>query len=346
MGKTPVSHIPLFWGRRGVCFLILCVISIALFIGCEHNGSESISGNSISIPEIGHISGSWQRYRIRVVIKIGGIRKLWMPVPREWDGSSVFDGHVFEVFPTATDRYSDADGNEIVYWRIQDQSTREYGMVFEISVRPVTYHITPSRIGTYDTTSSLYQRYTRPSPLCQSDAPEIVSQAQKVVGSETNPFQQAQLLQHWIATNIKPDDLAEHHDALTTLHTRRGQCSGFSSLFIALSRALGIPARNISGWHYPYQGYFTSGVSSTFQQGGNFYQHVWSEFYLPKYGWIQFDPFQNFATINEERIITAKGDEIQLGYGYPGAKGWFHIPVADTIGQVLGEDYRLEVERL
>jgi len=298
----------------------------------------------ISLPSI-----PWQRYRMRIAIQIDDVGKLWMPVPREWDGVGMTDVQILEFFPAPTDHYRDNAGNEMVFWQIYDRSSNEYGMVFEISVQPIVYDIDVNNIAEYDTESDLYQRYTTSSEWIQSDNPEITALAHEIVSGETNPYRQAQLLHKWVATNISGGEKARN--ALEVLHTRKCGCDGYSFLFVALLRALSIPARTVKGWHTADQGVFTNGSART----GSFHQHHWSELYLQGYGWLQDDTTgsYDFINIHEPRIITAKGEDIRLGHGYPIEPiPWFNAPQANIWTpstpptQTYGDDFTLEVERL
>jgi hypothetical protein len=61
--------------------------------------------------------------------------------------------------------------------------------------------------------------------------------------------------------------------AVQVLETRRGDCNEHTVLFVALARALGIPARTAAGLVY---------------LNGHFYYHAWPEVYLR--GWVAVDP--------------------------------------------------------
>jgi transglutaminase-like putative cysteine protease len=102
-------------------------------------------------------------------------------------------------------------------------------VVFDVSVQPIIYQIDPGKVGDYDRASSLYQRHTQPSAWIQSGHPEIVRQAREIVGSETNPYRQAQLLYKWVADNIAS---GEPVDALTALRTRSGDCGPRASYWL------------------------------------------------------------------------------------------------------------------
>ena len=59
-----------------------------------------------------------------------------------------------------------------------------------------------------------------------------------------------------------------------------GKCADISSVYVAVARAAGIPARDVYGLRLsnPKDGNITSGF------------HCWAEFYLPGTGWIPVDP--------------------------------------------------------
>jgi len=63
--------------------------------------------------------------------------------------------------------------------------------------------------------------------------------------------------------------------ALDALKNKKGDCSEYTALFVALCRADDIPARVVYG--------YTSDYKDT-------PKHAWAEVYLKKYGWVPFDP--------------------------------------------------------
>ncbi|MCA9521211.1 MAG: class II glutamine amidotransferase [Myxococcales bacterium] len=64
--------------------------------------------------------------------------------------------------------------------------------------------------------------------------------------------------------------------------TRRGVCQDFATLFITLSRLLGVPARYRVGYIYTGTDYLNRAQSDA--------SHAWVEVYLPWAGWRGFDP--------------------------------------------------------
>lgn len=80
------------------------------------------------------------------------------------------------------------------------------------------------------------------------------------------------------------------------LHSRRGVCQDFSHLMIGMARALGIPARYVSGFLHPDRQHFRGYAQS----------HAWCELYFPSVGWIGFDPTNN-CIVNSWFIKVAIG---------------------------------------
>lgn len=79
--------------------------------------------------------------------------------------------------------------------------------------------------------------------------------------------------------------------AYQTIRSKRGDCGALSSLFVALCRTSGIPARTVAG--------FGAGTDNW---------HVWAEFHVNGAGWVPVDPA--FA---EGRL--AKGSDLPIYFG-------------------------------
>jgi len=149
----------------------------------------------------------------------------------------------------------------------------EYMMNSEIS-----FSIDPAKIGEYDRASLWYKTYTASAQYIESDNPEIVAASKRIVGNETNPYLQARKIFDFVR-NIPFDySLAVWNPAtegaLYILKTGRGVCRHHAALFVALSRAAGIPAAEILG---------------IWGDGGPI-NHSWVQFYLANYGWIPAEP--------------------------------------------------------
>jgi transglutaminase-like putative cysteine protease len=92
----------------------------------------------------------------------------------------------------------------------------------------------------------------------------------------------------------------ESRGALNALRQKKGDCSGYADLFVALCRAKNIPAKVIAG--------YTTGISST-------PKHTWAEAYLKGYGWVPFDPTigdQEDLSVRRRRFHTLERSYVYL----------------------------------
>ena len=143
--------------------------------------------------------------------------------------------------------------------------------------------------------------YTHLPPVCGPDETALVDDcwpqrindlARQVTASASNDFQRARLLQDFFRDpqNFTYDlDVAHQHDVSTAeqflFNVRRGYCEQFASVFAAMVRSLGIPARVAVGytwgtWNPDRQEYVVRGHHA----------HAWPEVYFAGVGWVAFEP--------------------------------------------------------
>lgn len=75
---------------------------------------------------------------------------------------------------------------------------------------------------------------------------------------------------------------------------REGYCSHFSTAFVALARAAGLPARWVKGYSYGTQ----DGEGGYLLRNNN--AHSWAEVWFDGYGWIPFEPTPGGAHLRPE----------------------------------------------
>jgi hypothetical protein len=111
------------------------------------------------------------------------------------------------------------------------------------------------------------------TPLIQSDDERIVALARSIVRSETDPTHVARMLNDWVYRNLRKEITLSVPSALQVLEARQGDCNEHTVLYIALARALGLPARTAVGLVHIR---------------GRFYYHAWPEIWLGE--WVAVDP--------------------------------------------------------
>jgi len=83
----------------------------------------------------------------------------------------------------------------------------------------------------------------------------------------------------------------------TVLKLRRGVCQDFAHLQIGVLRAMGLPARYISGYLR------TIPAPGTTRLRGVDASHAWVAAWDPNFGWVGFDPTNNMATAMDHIVL-------------------------------------------
>lgn len=171
--------------------------------------------------------------------------------------------------------------------------------VFEKTSRPGEYQLTLRRSawkagdlrpGPYE--GEAFAEFLAPTPFIQSGDPRIKALAEEIVGDETDPFKRVGKLVEWVYRNVDKGYVAAIPNALEVLQTRRGDCTEHTVLFVALCRAIGIPAQELGGVAY------INGFNG-------FAYHAWARVYIGT--WIEVDPTFNEAVANPSHIVFAVG---------------------------------------
>ena len=275
--------------------------------------------------------------------------RLWIPVPREWDSQKAVE--IISIDPKPYSTYKDPEhGNKMLYW---DFGKGPIKAAYQVSVRyrfeafETHAEVTPDNIGVYDKSSAEYKLYTGSSRTVQVTA-QIKEMAKEAIGNETNPYNQAALIfifvsrkvryiQHRMERGVGTDVLLDFplrdNDSGDIYY--EGGCDQYHNLFIALCRAVGIPARPVAGFLMgaswvkekdlqPYLPLETelspeglAGTQHLIQSNDAMMvmPHVWAEFYLPGCGWIPVDLNigRAFGHLMVARLIMSKGFDVLIG---------------------------------
>jgi len=155
----------------------------------------------------------------------------------------------------------------------------------------------------------------RPGLFVQSGDEKIVSLARSIVGEKTDAVEAMKALNRWVYRNIRKEFTASISNALDTLERRSGDCTEHSVLFVALARAVGLPAREVAGLVYSAEG------------GGAFFFHQWAEVYVGK--WIATDPTFGQPVADATHIKLTEGDILSQAR-IMNVMGRLRIEVMDT----------------
>lgn len=139
-------------------------------------------------------------------------------------------------------------------------------------------------------------RYLAPEPLLESDAPEIRAEAEHAVRGIAGPRARAERLVRYVNGRLEKKPTLSLPSAREVLRTKVGDCNEHTALYVAMARALGIPARIVVG------------LAAV---GGAFYYHAWAEVYVEEGRgrglWLPVDPTFNQFPADATHLRLARG---------------------------------------
>jgi transglutaminase-like putative cysteine protease len=106
--------------------------------------------------------------------------------------------------------------------------------------------------------------------------------AVKVTEGKTTPIDKARAIYDYVFTTMRYDKTGTgwgRGDVLYACDAKKGNCTDFHSLFIAMARSQGIPARFEIGFPLPLDKHSAEIAG----------YHCWADFFEPQHGWIPVD---------------------------------------------------------
>lgn len=164
--------------------------------------------------------------------------------------------------------------------------------------------------------------------------------AATVTMDKTDLLDKARAIYDYVFTTMKYDKSGTgwgHGDVLYACDAKKGNCTDFHSLFIAMARSQGIPARFEIGFPLPPDKH--SGELAGY--------HCWSDFYIDGRGWIPVDISEAwkhpekrnyfFGSQDVNRVQFSMGRDLKLSPTQNGKPlNYFVYPYVEVDGQEYG----------
>ena len=161
--------------------------------------------------------------------------------------------------------------------------------------------------------------------------------AVKVTDGKTQPLDKARAIYDYVFTTMKYDKTGTgwgHGDVLYACDAKKGNCTDFHSLFIAMARSQGIPARFEIGFPLPPDKHSAEIAG----------YHCWSDFYIDGKGWIPVDISEAwkhpdkrdyfFGSHDVDRVQFSMGRDLRLNPAQDGKPlNYFVYPYVEVDGQ-------------
>lgn len=305
--------------KNKVLAAVLCVaMTASIFAGCGAKTEEAPAETQEETTEVdeeeeeteevaeeGEVnSGTFTTVIDMSSYETGSVVRLWLPCPQTDEYQTIENENVeLDTAHAISETTTDEHGNKILYVEWDKEATeRTLTYTFDATRKEI---LCPELAENSDTPDEAYAEYLEPTSTLPVDG-EVKALADQIVDGKDTNVKKVRAIYDWVIANMVRDDevvgcgLGNVPELLTTL---KGKCTDINSVFVALCRAAGIPARE----------YFGIRMSTDPEADMTSGQHCWAEFYLEGTGWVAADPADVLKAIlkNEWTKDSAEAKEKQ-----------------------------------
>ncbi len=221
------------------------------------------------------------QFKYSYIINIqGNVKTLTfkLPVPQNENEKQTIKN--IYMSPKATRIYNDGV-NQIAEFIFNDLNNEKINITMQGEAELQNYNFkTAEKIGkNYDPEKDL-SRYLKPEMYIESNDLMIKNIANRIKGSTKEEI--IQNIYEYTQKALNYEHIPGISGAKRALNERKGECSEYSAVMVALARAKKIPARIVTG-------------NIAREQNT---KHNWVEVYFDKYGWVTFDPTVMAKNVN------------------------------------------------
>jgi transglutaminase-like putative cysteine protease len=236
--------------------------------------------------------------------------QLWVPLPLQSSYQNVvqlaYEGNYDEAYISNENPYN----TKILYAKWNSSNTkRELTVNMSIVTQERSVDLTKANGSTqYSDEVKEYLKGTTHTPVNTT----IINFVKEIVKQTQTPLQKAQAIYDWTVTTMYRDPSVKGcgvGDAMRAIEEKLfgGKCTDISSVFVALLRNAGIPAREVFGVRVG-QSNISNACGKANENGfANITgaQHCRAEFYINGIGWVPADP----ADVTKVRLAEKLNNE-------------------------------------
>jgi transglutaminase-like putative cysteine protease len=251
----------------------------------------------------------------RYLVRVGGQFVVWnnpagedvrayLPLPADDAYQRVF---VSRLRPAPVKIVRSRYGYEIAvynYGPLKAGSGFEIYYDAEVALGKIRWDIDPDQVGTLaEVPEQIKQDYLGGGRFYKTNDPIVQAAALKAVGDETNPYWMMAKIIRYARSRLTYVLDGHKGDAVETLAARHGSCTEFTFVLIGMARAVGLPARYMSG------SFYKKNVFTRHFQDRVYHKIV--EIYLPRIGWV---PVESTGSARRAERVPEKliGDSSHL----------------------------------
>jgi transglutaminase-like putative cysteine protease len=215
-------------------------------------------------------------------------QNLWVALIRDFPPYQQVQS--MEVSPKDYELAVDEYGNHYAEFDFSKQpagTTQTINIDYRVAVNELTYDLSVCQ-------GELLDDFIQPELHIESANPQIMALASELSQGKGTVCQQVRAFYDYIGNELVYTSNGENWGAQAALGPMGSDCTEYTSLLVALSRAQGIPARYFEGLLYLDNG--TAAIAKI--------EHAWPDVYMPAVGWTALDPTLGRAPINRETYFA------------------------------------------
>ncbi len=201
-------------------------------------------------------------------------QNIWVALIRDFAPYQTVQSMV--VTPNKYKLVIDEFGNHYAEFDFSGQpagTTQIVQIDYRVSVNELSYDLSGCQ-------GALPTDFTQPELHIESANPQIVDLAKTLAKNKPNVCEKIRAFYNYIGDNLVYTPNGQNWGAQAALGPMGADCTEYSDLLVALSRAQGIPARYFEGVLYLDK--TTDAIAKT--------EHAWVDVYMPSVGWVGMDP--------------------------------------------------------
>ena len=234
----------------------------------------------------------------------GEVVELWVPYPLS-DENQLIENAIISGNYSEYGIYSDQEyGATILYakWE-KGVKSRILDFSFDATRQEVIRRDFPKTEPAWNAAD--YAEYLKPTSYGPTDG-EVKALSDKITAGKKTILEKAKAIYDWTCENMyrEPKTIGcGKGNVCQLLQTPGGKCTDIHSVYVALCRAAGVPAREVLG------------IRQGKKEGQDItsWQHCWAQFFLPGYGWVPVDPadVRKMMLKGNLDLTDAKTDELR-----------------------------------
>jgi len=206
--------------------------------------------------------------------------EVWIPYPVSDLEQNITEVKISGDYSTSAIYTDSTYSNPMLYARWEKGAqNRKLEFSFKADRKEVIRRDFPLKEAAWDPVD--YSRYLAPTKFAPLDG-DIRAKAMKITEGKKSVLEKAKAIYDWTCENTYRDPNTRGcgtGDVCAILKNPGGKCADIHSVFVALARAAGVPAREVFGIR----------MGKKEREDITTWQHCWAEFHLPGYGWVPVD---------------------------------------------------------